>query len=741
MLRFIVLLLCACQAFAFDVVLEGLSRVDKVRVDSLIAGKDMTRVAVQNEVLKSLYRTGWFEKIDVTQSGDKLTLKFQEQPIITGFKITSQISVLSPDALKPNLEQEGIKQGLVLNPVKLNRWQVGVVSYLESMGYRSDIVVDYKYSGEGRAVYLDIKVVEKPPLKIKVMKILGGSVMSDGETMAVMSMYPTGWMSWYKKDDLYSEQKLDIAKAKLRQAYIAKGYFDVDITTEAVPLDNDDMSLKVTITPYQSFKISEVVFEGMPLVYQNEFLSQKGLTFDQDAIDKIKDRVQGVWQKTADNPVIMFDAIEPHNNTVKLLVRGFIKGSPKVKKVVYKGQMTDEMSLRRMSAIREGDKLTDEAIKKTKQNISGSSYVKKVSIDVEEIAGSDGVDVIITTDEDPRHSQISASLNWTSGGYGFSGVLGFDNKNWLDTGNQLAARMSVGETDKSFSLSLSEPASVYAPSTMLNLGVTKTNTRDLNMSSYKIDQGHVSYGYHWLVSAYHSLNAAAKLNVMDLTAFKDSPSIVREFADKFGHSIQEFSLSFGWRYNTLDRALNPTSGMSVILSGQVAVPIIEQFLQIYKTDFSFTHYYKIAEAKKQPIVLKSHLSASVGRGYGYYSGDLPFFERYHAGGFGSVRGHKDNSLGPRLGAQRLGGNKRLLAGVELILPSPNPDVFVPAVFVDMGNVFLREIKLRDLVGAYGVATDVWLPVGTVMMSYSRSFNNEHGVRPRNHFSMGIGQAF
>lgn len=740
MLRFIILLLWVSPLFAFDVVLEGLARVDKSQVQKLIADKDMSKLSVQNSVLKDLYRTGWFEKIDVSQSGEKLKMVFHEQPILTGFKVSSQIDVLTPVALKSNLESEGIKKGHVYNPIQLERWQLGVINYLDSVGYRSDIVTELKDSNDGKTAFLDIKVIKKEPIKLKVMKIIGSPVLSDGETMRVMEMYPTGWFSWFSKNDLYTDQKLELARAKLLHAYTKVGYLDAQVSTETVPIDKDNMSLEVKIVPNKPYKLRDVVFQDLPMVYHNEFLSQKGRVFDQNSIEKIKDRVEKTWQITADNPAIIFDVVELENNTAKLFVRGFIKGSPKIREVIYKDQYTDELALRRMSTIREGDKLTDEAIKKTKQNISANEFVKDVKIDVEAIPGSDDVNVVIQTSENNRHTQVSASVNWTSGGYGFSGVLGFDNKNWLNTGNQLAARLSIGQSERSASLSLSEPLSVYGPSSVLSMGVTQTNTSDLKMSRYKIDQGHVSYGYHWLVSGYNSLNASAKLNVMDLFYYQDSPQVIKDFGEKYGQSLQDFMISLGWRYNSLNRIVNPTSGLNVSVSGQISVPVIEQFLQSYKVDLSLAHYQELARAFDQPIVFKSRASLSFGRGYGYYSGDLPFFERYHAGGFGSVRGHRDNSLGPRSGSQRLGGNKRLLAGIELIVPSPKPDLFVPSLFVDMGNVFLDDIKLRDLVGSYGVATDFWLPVGTIMMSYSRSFNNEQGTAARNSFMMGIGQA-
>ena len=96
----------------------------------------------------------------------------------------------------------------------------------------------------------------------------------------------------------------------------------------------------------------------------------------------------------------------------------------------------------------------------------------------------------------------------------------------------------------------------------------------------------------------------------------------------------------------------------------------------------------------------------IARGYTKlgYGNDLPFYENFYAGGYGSVRGYESSSLGPRskaysdavLGRDRIrdeevGGNALASFGTELILPMPFKgdwaDQVRPVLFAEGGQVF------------------------------------------------------
>ena len=85
---------------------------------------------------------------------------------------------------------------------------------------------------------------------------------------------------------------------------------------------------------------------------------------------------------------------------------------------------------------------------------------------------------------------------------------------------------------------------------------------------------------------------------------------------------------------------------------------------------------------------------------------MPFYEHFFAGGFGSIRGFENSTLGPRTTppldlegnpicwrdpcGDPYGGNLQIEASAQLIFPLPFVEdnrQFRPSLFLDVGNVF------------------------------------------------------
>ena len=109
------------------------------------------------------------------------------------------------------------------------------------------------------------------------------------------------------------------------------------------------------------------------------------------------------------------------------------------------------------------------------------------------------------------------------------------------------------------------------------------------------------------------------------------------------------------------------------------------------------------------------LNLDLGYGDGYGDDDtLPFFRNFYAGGTGTVRGFKGNSLGPvdEYG-NALGANSLIAGQMELLFPPPGggfENTMRFGLFLDAGNVF-------DLTGDEGINTDQFRASTGVMLSW------------------------
>lgn len=149
-------------------------------------------------------------------------------------------------------------------------------------------------------------------------------------------------------------------------------------------------------------------------------------------------------------------------------------------------------------------------------------------------------------------------------------------------------------------------------------------------------------------------------------------------------------------------------------------------------------YFKVAYKQEHYFPLSSDFTfrllgeVAYGDGYGG-TDDLPFFEHYYGGGSASVRGFRDNTLGPRdtpragsgQSPRPFGGSSKILGKAELFFPVPFlSDIKSVRIgsFVDAGNVSdgLNFDNMRYSAGLSGQ----WLsPFGAIAVSVAQPFND------------------
>ncbi|WP_234709758.1 BamA/TamA family outer membrane protein, partial [Pseudomonas amygdali] len=172
-----------------------------------------------------------------------------------------------------------------------------------------------------------------------------------------------------------------------------------------------------------------------------------------------------------------------------------------------------------------------------------------------------------------------------------------------------------------------------------------------------------------------------------------------DFVEKEGDKYLNFKGSVGWSESTLNKGVLATRGHSQSLVFESTLPGSD--LSFFKLDYRAQYFHPITDN----YTLRLHTELGYGDGYGSTSG-LPFYENYYAGGFNSVRGFKDSTLGPRSTPSNgskpgtladpdqdplpFGGNALVQGGVEVMFPLPfvkDQRSLRTSVFWDVGNVF------------------------------------------------------
>jgi outer membrane protein assembly factor BamA len=177
--------------------------------------------------------------------------------------------------------------------------------------------------------------------------------------------------------------------------------------------------------------------------------------------------------------------------------------------------------------------------------------------------------------------------------------------------------------------------------------------------------------------------------------FAAPPEITRDVGN---HAL--VGLRAGLTYDTRDSRLIPTQGL-------LAKVAFEQFTG----DFTFpklvlgaTEYWTLHQRDDGSgrQILTAHAEI------GYAGAHTPVFERFYAGGLGSLRGFAFRGVGPSQLGVEVGGDFELLTSLEYQVPFLANDRLYGVAFLDSGTVE-RTVEIRDYRVAAGLGLRLIVP--------------------------------
>ena len=229
-----------------------------------------------------------------------------------------------------------------------------------------------------------------------------------------------------------------------------------------------------------------------------------------------------------------------------------------------------------------------------------------------------------------------------------------------------------------------------------------------------------------------------------------------EVADEREESRRR-SVDFTFTKDTRDYYFNPMRGRYMTFETRYSGGVLGGEDHFYSLVGSLRSYTRLRE--------NTVLAYRIRAGYTEAFGDtkergLPIESRFFTGGGNSVRGYRENSLGPlRDGAEPLGGRVMLLTNIELRFPIPylSRFNFGGTVFLDGGNVWqsIEEIKLeyfklrsdadetsvRDYRYGVGFGLRYYTPVGPLRLDIGFPLKKTAEMDYDNWVHISLGQIF
>lgn len=782
------LLLIAGQAFGQtqellvrDIRIVGNQRISEGTVFNYLpinVGDRIDQQRVQ-EAMRALYDTSLFDDIELRADGETLIVVVQERPSIAGFTISGNKSIETED-MEGELRRVGLAEGKTFDQSVLDGVQAAMTNQFYDMG-KYGVTVEVEVSDVGQnQVQISIIIVEGERATIRQINIVGNEAFTDKELLKQMSLRQPHLTCFIKSDCRYSKEALLGDIEALSSYFLDRGYinFDVSSTQVAISPDLNNMFVTLNVEEGDLYTIGEVQLAGDTVLREEQLmpllLTKSGQTYSQKMVTQSVELIsyaigeQG-YALVQINPV---PSINEDDKTVDLTYYVDPGNRVYVRRVSFYGtHSTDDYVFRREMRQLEGSWLSDSAVERSTQRIRRLPFVETVDSDNRRVAGSDDLmDVDFTIKEG-----LPGSFG---GGLGYSDAQGaiftgnFVHTNFMGTGNRVSMDLATGKYSTLYALSHTDP---YATPD----GVSRTvaaSYRDITQftngaSDFDTKSTTVSLEYGFPISEYQLVRAGFAVGDSELSSNSQNtfqsqqwvlnngnPSIFSASGILFEKTrYTTYELILGWTYDSRNRVLFADRGSQHRVNLAYTLPFSE--VEYYFLNYDFQKYF--------PISGQWIFSINTELGYGDDIGDttsIPPFRNYFAGGPNSVRGFKENWLGPRdTFGNPYGGNMLVGGQFELLVPVPEiaRGKARLSLFYDIGNVFSTGgVSFFDKLGdpieydwdpsqlrqSVGVAIEWLAPIGMFKFSYGVALNAEtetirfYGDETEN-LQFSIGSAF
>lgn len=703
-----------------DIRVEGLQRTEPSTVFNYLPVKvgDQFSDARSEEIIKTLYATGFFDDVRVETMGNQVLLTVIERPTISTLNITGA-KMLQNDVIKKNLESFGLAQSQYFNPATLSQSVASLKEEYKSRGKQSVQITPTVTKLARNRVSIDIAIDEGKTTKITDIEFEGNKVYSDRKLMKQMSLSEGGMWTWLTKSNQFNEQKFSQDMERISEFYQNNGYFnfrilDTDIQTNE---DKTKQTIKVTVDEGERFRWGDVRIEGDTREVPKEELQKlltmkKGKWYERAQMVKSLESIQN-RMGTAGYAFSEVN-VQPVPNAETQTVDFVLNVEPGRKIYVNEINITgnnktrDEVVRRELRQMESAPYDTSK-LQRSKERVELLGYFDNVQFDAVPVANTpDQVDLNMSVNE-----RSTGSLDMSAGWVQDTGLVmsvGVSQDNLFGTGKSVSLRASRSKTTLNGSLSFTDP---YFTPDGVSLGYDiygkSYDPRKASSSAkqYKTTTAGAGVRMGIPVTEYDRVNLGLAAEHLTVNTYKGAPKRYAEFVaehgkcangiDKKGKECVEglgnfkgwlYKGTIGWGRNKTDSALWPTRGYMTGINGEIALPGSD--LQYYTLTHNQTWFFPLT--KDFTLMLGGEVG--VGNGYGKTK-TMPFFENFYGGGLGSVRGYETGTLGPKVYDEygekiSYGGNKKANVSAELLFPMPgikDSRSVRLSLFADAGSVW------------------------------------------------------
>lgn len=714
-----------------DIRVEGLQRISAGTVFSYlpIGVGNTLRQEDYPEIIRALFKTGFFTDVDLQREGDVLVITVTERPAIAEINITGNQDISTED-LEKALESVGLAEGRVFDRSLLDKMEQELLNQYYGRG-KYAVEIDSRVQSLPRnRVAINLDISEGRAARIKQINIVGNRAFDDDELLDEFQLSTTGWFSILSRADQYSKPKLAADIEALRSFYLDRGYlqFNVESTQVSITPDKQDIYITVNVTEGERYTVREVRLAGDLIVPEAELRElitvEPGDPFSRTALTEtakqITDRLGDDGYAFAN-----VNTVPEVDEAAKQVSLTFVVDPGKrvyVRRINFSGNLkTHDEVLRREMRQAENAWFSTRAIERSKTRLQRLRYLQEANVETPPVPGTtDQVDVNFAVTERPSGNLVLGL------GFGQDAGLLFNTsvnqENFLGTGNEVSFTFNNSRSSTIYSFRYNNPYyTLDGVSRGFQIFYRERDAGEANVADYVTDDLGAGVFFGFPISEVDSFRVGLGVEGLNLKTTGSSPPEIFQFLEDNGDNFLGVKLDGSFARDSRNKAIFADRGSLNRLSAELTVPGSD--LEYFKLEYKHVSYFALTRS----------LTVSLGGELGYADGyldteELPFFENFFAGGLRTVRGYKGNTLGPRFSNDEpSGGAFKTVGNAEVIFPVAfiaDPGALRLTAFIDAGTVFetASDFNPGGLRFSTGLSA-LWLsPLGPLAVSLGVPLN-------------------
>lgn len=713
--------------------IRGNQRISTTAIRSSIRVKegDLYDPQLVSQDVDSIWSMGFFDNIEVNlkevPGGLKLTFSVTERTVIDEIlfegnekiktkKLKKQIEIKEGDYLKPYL--------LKLDEDKIREF------YIKKVFPRVQVHAESKVVDGKNVVVFHIN--EGPKIRIAEIRFMGNKHFNRRKLLKQMETRQKHFPAFIFPGR-FDKKNFESDIAKLKEFYMNNGWLDVDIGWEMTYGDDDrKMYITIHIKEGERYYVESLGIHGTNLFTEEE-LKEKlklkaGGPFFLDAVEKDTYQLRLIYGEQGFIGTRVEEKHTFRSEGAKVDVSFTIDERERsyIEKIKITGNdKTRDNVIRRQLTFYPGERLDTEKIRDSQRRLTNTGY-----FDMESGAPA-GINFEPGSEPNKQNILVEVKEGRTGmlrfgGGYGANvGAFGdisytdrnfdvFDlPKSWSDftqgnafrgAGEILTLRFSPGFLRTEILLSLTNPAVFDSP---YSVGVSLFDyLRWYRQYQQQTIGSRISLGRE--IFKDFIVRLSPEFDVIDIgrRSDKDKEDTPQAVLDAEG-SYLKTGITLSALTNKTDNIYSPTRGYE----GESSIEFAGLDVDIAKYKIQATKYTTLFEVPKwgKHVLLYGGTFGIVESTSGE---DVPIFERFFAGGYGSIRGFRYRGVSPvdeKTGDQ-IGGDILMLMNTEYLVPIYK-DMIRMAVFIDTGkaDATVSDINFDNFRMGTGVGLRLSIP--------------------------------